>query len=82
MVIPTKVHGLPSDETTEYPAQFQTIMITRVDFHTNKQIQRIVVPRAATNLALKKVQGQGHDMVPIETACHKDHACQISMLYL
>ena len=25
--------------------------------------------------------GQGHCMVPIERACHKDHACQISMLY-
>ena len=47
-----------------------------------KQIQRIVVPRAATNLTLKKVKGQGHDMVPIERAYHKDHACQISMLYL
>ena len=50
----------------------------------NKQIRRIVVPRAATNLTLKKVkgQGQGHGMVPIERACHKDHACHISMLYL
>ena len=25
--------------------------------------------------------GQGHGMVQIERACHKDHACQISMLY-
>ena len=25
--------------------------------------------------------GQGHDMVPIERACHKDHACQISLLH-
>ena len=47
-----------------------------------KQIQRIVVSRAATNLTLKKVKGQGHGMVPIERACHKDHACQISMLRL
>ena len=48
------------------------------------KIQRIVVPRAATNLTLKKVKGQsqGHDMVQIERAYHKDHACQISMLYL
>ena len=30
----------------------------------------------------KKVKGQGHGMVPIERACHKDHACQISMLHL
>ena len=48
----------------------------------NKQIRRIVFPSAATNLTLKKVKGQGHDMVPIERACHKDHACLISMLYL
>ena len=51
-----------------------------------KQIRRIVVPRAATNFTLKKVkgqgQGQGHGMVPIERVCHKDHACQIPMLYL
>ena len=25
--------------------------------------------------------GQGHGMVQIERAFHKDHACQISMLY-
>ena len=49
--------------------------------HKDKQIQRIVVPRAATNLR-GKGQGQGHDMVPIERAYHKEHACQISMLYL
>ena len=42
-----------------------------------KQIRRIVVPHAATHLTLKKVEGQGHSMVPIERACHKDHACQI-----
>ena len=48
----------------------------------NKQIGRIVFPSAATNLTLKKVKGQGHDMVPIERACHKDHASLISMLYL
>ena len=47
-----------------------------------KQIRRIVVPSAATNLTLKKVKGQGHGMVPIESACHKDYACQIAMLYL
>ena len=37
-----------------------------------------MVPRAATNLTLKKVksQGQGHDMVPIERVCRKDHACK------
>ena len=46
-----------------------------------KQIRRIVVPCSATNLTLKKVKGLGHGMVPIERACHKDHACQISMLY-
>ena len=47
-----------------------------------KQIQRIVVPRSATTLTLKKVKGQGHGMASLERACHKDHACQISMLYL
>ena len=49
-----------------------------------KQIRRIVVTRPATTLTLKKVkgQGQGHGMVSIEKACHNDHACQISMLYL
>ena len=59
-------------------------MVEKLISWENKQIQRIVVPRAATNLTLKKVkgQGQGHDMVPIERAYHKDHACQISMLYL
>ena len=25
--------------------------------------------------------GQGHGMVQKERACHKDHVCQISMLY-
>ena len=35
MVIPTKVHGLPSDEMTEYSAKFQAIIVG-VDFHTNK----------------------------------------------
>ena len=40
-----------------------------------------MVLRAATNVTLKKVNSQGHGMVPIERACHKDHACQISMLY-
>ena len=25
--------------------------------------------------------GQGHGMVPNERACHRDYACQISMLY-
>ena len=50
----------------------------------NKQIQRIVVPRSATNLTLKKVKGhrQGHDMVPPERSCHKEHTCQVSKLYL
>ena len=48
---------------------------------SNKQIRRIVVPRPATNLTLKWVKGQGHRMVPIERACHKDYACQISTLY-
>ena len=28
-----------------------------------------------------KGEGQGHGMVPIERACHKYHACQVSMLY-
>ena len=50
----------------------------------NKQIQRIVVPRSATNLTLKKVKGhrQGHDMVPPERSCHKEHTCQVSKLYV
>ena len=50
----------------------------------DKQIQRIVVPRSATNLTLKKVKGhrQGHDMVPPERSCHKEHTCQVSKLYL
>ena len=32
---------------------------------------------------LEKVKGecQGHEMVQIERACHKDHACQVSMPY-
>ena len=47
----------------------------------NKQIRRIMVPRPATNLTLKYVQGQGHRMLSIGRASHKDHACQISMLY-
>ena len=47
-------------------------------------------PRAATNLTLNKVKcgDQGHGMMPsmglsqgLERACHKDHACHISMLY-
>ena len=28
-----------------------------------------------------KGQDQGHGILPMERACHKDHACQISMLY-
>ena len=31
---------------------------------TNKQFQRIVVPRLKKKLTLKKVKGQGHGMVP------------------
>ena len=55
-----------------------------LQFQINKQIRRIVVPRSATTVTLKKVkgQGQGHDMASLERARHKDHACQISMLYL
>ena len=36
------------------------------------------------NLTLKKVKGhrQGHDMVPPERSCHKEHTCQVSKLYL
>ena len=39
-------------------------METSVNFYCYKQIRRIVVPRSATTLTLKKVkgQGQGHDM--------------------
>ena len=33
-----------------------------------------------THLTLKEVKGQGHGMMPIERACHKDPAKQISML--
>ena len=57
---------------------------SKVDVIVNKQIRRIVIPCVAEKLTLKnvKVRGQGHSMVPIERACHKDHACQISMLYL
>ena len=47
-------------------------------YKLNKQIQRIVVLRAATNLTLKKVKVMAW---PMERACHKDHACQISILY-
>ena len=50
-------------------------------FILKKQIRRIVVTHAATNLTLKKVKGQGHGILPIEGACHNDHACKISMLY-
>ena len=42
-----------------------------------QQIRRIVVPHPATNLTLTQIKGQGHGMVSIERACHKDHACQI-----
>ena len=50
----------------------------------NKQIQRIVVPPSATNLTLKWVKGQrqGHDMVPSERSCHKEHTCQVSKFYM
>ena len=47
----------------------------------DKQILIIVVSRAVTIFTLKKVKGQGQDMAPIKRACHKDHTCQISMLY-
>ena len=33
------------------------------------------------DLEMVKGQGHGHRMVPIERACHNDHACQVSMLY-
>ena len=57
---------------------------TSEQVNLNKQIQRIVVPRSATNLTLKKVKGhrQGHDMVPPKRSCHKEHTCQVSKLYL
>ena len=40
-------------------------------------------PPHGNKFDLEKVkgEGQGHSMVPIERACHKDHACQVSMLY-
>ena len=46
----------------------------------NKQIQRIV-PGNNFDLEVGQGEGQGHGMVSIERASHKDHACQISMLY-
>ena len=62
---------------------FLCLLIINSHRKSYKQIQRIVVPRAATNLTLKKVQGQGqgHGMDPFERACHKDHACQIYIEY-
>ena len=33
------------------------------------------------NFYIEVGQDQGHGMVQNERACHKDHACQISMLY-
>ena len=33
-------------------------------------------------LKLVKGHGQGHDMVPSERSCHKEHTCQVSMLHL
>ena len=39
---------------------------TRAAF--NKQIRRIVVPRPATTLTLKRVKGQGHVMASLERA--------------
>ena len=64
--------------------QYQQGIIKWTFTIVNKQIRRIVVPRPATTLTLKRVkgQGQGHGMASLERACHKDHACQISMLYL
>ena len=37
------------------------------------------MPCVATYLTMKYVKGQG--MLPMEMACHKDLACQISMFY-
>ena len=38
-------------------------------------------PPPGNNFDLEVCKGQGHGMVPNYRACHKDHACQISMLY-
>ena len=38
-------------------------------------------PPPGNKLDLQVGQSQGYHMVPIEMACHKDHECQISMLY-
>ena len=71
---------------TSHFMHFQSVRQKKGNIHnkTNKQIQRIVVPRSATNLTLKKVKGhrQGQDMVPPERSCHKEHTCQVSKLYL
>ena len=39
------------------------------------------VPLQRNKSDIEKVKGQGHGMVQMKRACHKDHACQISMLY-
>ena len=47
MVIPTKVHGLHSDETTEYPAKFQTIIVDnscRFSHELSKNYHQYKVP--------------------------------------
>ena len=43
----------------------------------NKQIQRNVIPRAATNMNLNNIKG----ILSIDSALYEDHACQTSMLY-
>ena len=52
-------------------------------FFEKKNSENCGPPRGNNILTLKKVKGQGYGMVPnIERACHKDHACQISIIYL
>ena len=52
-----------------FPSPFFDILQCKRD----KQIRRITVHRAATNLTLKKVkdEGQGQSVLPIDRACHR-----------
>ena len=59
--------GDPNSFRGNYVKNVQCTVLSKLK--SNKQIRRIVVPCAATNLTLKKVKGQGHGMVPIERAC-------------
>ena len=57
------------------------MQVGRNEGQTNKWMNSPINcgPPPGNNFYLLHVVGQGHSMVPIKMACHKNHACQVQM---